>query len=108
MTRLRRIDSKQLDPESAALSRKMTTLVRGFPCLRRAVGVSSWEALELDRWAAGPVSTGERITAQFLLAVWDPSNEWTCGRFDVMEALRVWDLKHRAAFLRWASDPWWP
>jgi hypothetical protein len=39
---------------------------------------------------------------------WDPSTEWEAGRFDVMEALRVWDLKHRAAFLEWAKDPWWP
>jgi hypothetical protein len=108
MTRLKLIDSKPVTPEAAALSRKMATLVRGFPCLQRAAGVSPWDALELDRWATGPVSHGERLTASFLLSVWDPATEWQAGRFEVMEALRVWNLEHREAFLRWARDPWWP
>jgi len=48
------------------------------------------------------------MTASFILTVWDPSTEWEAGRFDVMEALRLWDLDHRAPFLKWAMNPWWP
>jgi len=62
----------------------------------------------LDVWAASGVpSHGELCTARFVLAVWDPSGDWRSGRFDVMEALGVWDLAHRQVFLKWAADPWW-
>jgi hypothetical protein len=87
---------------------KMTAFAGGFPCLRNAVGVNPWDAEDLDRWAAGPVSHGERVTAQFLLAVWSPEDEWRSGRFDLMEALRLWDPLHHRAFLKWAAEPWWP
>jgi hypothetical protein len=74
-----------------------------------AAGVKPWDANALDRWAADtPVSHGELVTAQFLLAVWDPVSAWQDGRFDLMEAVRVWDDRHWAAFLAWAGDPWWP
>ena len=86
----------------------MTGLARTFPCLRGAPGVSPWEPAELDRWAAGPASHGERVTARFMLAVWDAATDWEAGRFDLMEALHVWSPSHREAFLEWASDPWWP
>ena len=43
-----------------------------------------------------------------MLAVWNPDVEWQCGRFDLMEALCCWDDRHRAAFLMWAAEPWWP
>jgi hypothetical protein len=77
--------------------------------LEKASGVTLWDANTLDRWAASYTgSHGELITARFLLAVWDPEHTWSCGRFELMEALRVWNDRHRAAFLKWASDPWWP
>ncbi len=53
-----------------------------------------WDAVELDVWGNGPRSYGERVTAQFLLKVWDPSTDWKCGRFDLTEALRIWDAEH--------------
>jgi hypothetical protein len=89
------------------LDRRMTALARSFPSMHNAPGIEPWRPPDLDRWAAGPASSGERVTARFLLAVWDPSAPWDCGPFDAMEALAVWDLKHRDAFLEWASDPWW-
>ena len=95
-----------MDDEELAV--KMTALARTFPCLRGAPGVSPREPTELNRWACGPASHGERVTARFLLAVWDSSIAWEAGRFDVMEALRVWSPSHREPFLRWAADPWWP
>ncbi len=89
------------------LGERMTGLARGFPAMRGAPGIDPWRPGELDRWAAGPASHGERHAARFLLAVWDPSTAWEAGRFDAMEALRVWDPAHRAAYLAWADDPWW-
>ena len=29
------------------------------------------------------------------------------GRFDVVEAMAVWDADHRTAFLEWTKNPWW-
>ena len=86
---------------------RMTNLARTFPSLQGAPGVRPWNPEELDRWAASVAAHGERVTASFILAVWNRS-EWPSGPFDVMVALRVWDLPHREAFLAWASDPWWP
>ena len=88
---------------------RIRRLAYSFPSLRTYYGgVKPWNASELDEWAAGPASHGEKVTARLLLAIWDPNHTWTAGRFDVMEALRVWDDEHREAFLEWASDPWWP
>jgi hypothetical protein len=87
---------------------KMTALARTFPSMRNALGVDPWNPLHLQTWAKGPHSHGEIVTARFLLSVWDPHQSWNLERFDVMEALRVWDLPHREAFLAWGRDPWWP
>ena len=95
-----------MDP--ADVDERMTELAETFPCLRHAPGVSPWGPAELNRWAAGPASHGERVSAQCLLAVWDRAVDWEAGRFDLMEALNVWGPSHREPFLRWASDPWWP
>ena len=88
--------------------KKMTAFARTFPSMRDAAGVGPWDALELDSWGSGPRSHGERVTAQFLLSVWDPGTDWKCGRFDLHEAMRVWDIEHHGAFGNWVSYPWWP
>ncbi len=98
----------ELTEEEKALRARMTAFALTFPSMRYALGVKPWDAVELDAWASGPRSHGERATAQFLLAVWDPSTDWKCGRFDLMEALRIWDSGHHQAFLQWAAKPWWP
>lgn len=91
------------------LNIRMTAFAQSFPSTLKAAGVALWDANTFDRWAAEiPVSHGELVTARFLLAVWDPEYAWLCGKFNVMEALKVWDEQHRAAFLAWVRDPWWP
>ncbi len=95
--------------ERLDLEAKMAAFAKTFPSLRPAPGVAVWHAMALDRWAAkAAVSHGELVTARFVLAVWDAGTEWQCGRFDLMDALRVWDPGHRRAFLSWVVDPWWP
>jgi hypothetical protein len=69
--------------------------------------VDPFDAEELDRWPNGPVSHGERVSAQFVLAVWSPDERWKCGRFNRMEAVSIIDHTHHA-FLNWVKEPWWP
>lgn len=87
---------------------RIQILAKRFPSLHAAPGMNPWDAVAIDDWAAGGgPSHGEVCTARFVLAVWEPNENWRSGRFDLMEALRVWDGPHRRAFLVWASDPWW-
>lgn len=96
-------------PDCPTPEARMAAFARTFPSTAKAAGVAVWDATALDRWAAGtPLAHGELVTARFLLAVWEPGQAWESGRFDLMDALRVWDHRHRAAFLAWADDPWWP
>ena len=110
---------------------KMTALARTFPTLDRAGGVEPFNAVRLDAWAYGPEpSHGAQHAARFLLAVYvgrafnrvvdhRPQDDratflftidaaWNCAPFDVVNAMGTWDAAHRAAFVAWASDPWWP
>jgi hypothetical protein len=88
---------------------RMAEFAWTFPSVAKASGARLWDANTFDRWAAEtPISEGELVTARFLLAVWDSGTVWQCGRFDLMEAMWVWDNRHQAAFLAWADEPWWP
>jgi hypothetical protein len=84
---------------------RIVRLAESFPCLGR-FDLWPWDPVSLSRRCEG-ASHGEKVTIQFILTVWNQYESWGCGRFDVMEALAVWDPDHRAAFLKWATDPWW-
>ena len=107
----------------------MRDLARTFPSMRERIpGIDPWDPCAPDAWAYGPTSHGELYTARFLLAVWHGRSGiigrprrtkddrlsfpvvsyFLCGPFDVVDALSTWDAAHRAAFLAWAKDPWWP
>lgn len=97
----------------------MTTFVLSFPSLRKAPGVDPWDADLFLSWAVGGLSHGERCAAQFVLGVWNPSSNWDevaaeknlegrIGRFDLFDAMSVWDDLHRGAFLAWCKSPFWP
>lgn len=112
---------------------RMTRLAQRFPTLDRADGIEPFDASRLDAWAcSGAPCHGARWAARFLLAVWSGRHSalkhtrklkedgevvahlfraetpWGCGVFDVVSAMGTWDDEHRAAFLAWAKDPWWP
>lgn len=70
-------------------------------------GASPFDANLLDANYAG-ASHGEKVSIAFLLNVWNPGHEWKAGKFDVMDALCVWDDAQRRAFCDWAKEPWWP
>ena len=71
------------------------------------VGARPFDAELLDANYAG-ASHGEKVSIAFLLNVWDPGGEWKAGKFDLIDALRIWDDSKRRAFCDWAREPWWP
>lgn len=108
--------------ESAAIAREasllfrrdhrgaMSRLAEAFPTLRESVpGVRPWDPEAIDTWldTSGAVTSGSRDAAAFVLGVWNPNAQGRVA-FDVHRALGTWDRAHRAAFLAWATAPWWP
>jgi hypothetical protein len=112
-------------------SDRMALLCDTFPTLSRAEGVQPFDPEAFDAWACGPVPChGATYAARFVLAVWSGRTgkvgkprrreswdgewrfpvdlPWRCGPFDIIDALSTWDGVHRAAFVAWARDPWWP
>jgi hypothetical protein len=82
-------------------------LALGFPSLRRAPGIEPWDAEALDRWAARPDrDPAARAAAQLVLGLVDSGRDWTCGRFDLREALAVWDCDHGCPFLSFLQHCW--
>lgn len=100
----------------------MEQLALSFPSLTRASGVQPWNADALLRWLCGPApSSGMAHAARFLLGVWNPTTDWVreaesqgiagsaaAKRFDLLDAMGVWDEAHCAAFTAWVAAPFWP
>jgi hypothetical protein len=101
----------------------MTRLARAFPSLQDAAGVEPWDSLELLRWALSGKSHGEALAAKFVLSVWNSTTDWEeiardhgiitepnhhFTRFDLYEAMGVWDREHVDAMLAWVQLPFWP
>lgn len=79
-------------------------LAATFPSLERADGIWPWNPNRLDGWASRMDRTNEeRLSARFLLQVWNPSFDWECGLFDTREAIQYWDTTHRRAFLEFKT-----
>lgn len=74
----------------------MRQYVVSADAVRRALGVP----VERDGWEAAPISAGEWAPPARAFAL-------DGYAFDAHAALAVWDAEHRAAFLAWASAPWW-
>jgi len=94
--------------EPVDYGQRMAALARSFPSLEFADGLSPWDIDRFERWLRSGAGHGAKCAGRFVLSVWNPSTRWKCGRFDLHEALAVWDARHLAAFLAWARAPWWP
>lgn len=96
------------------LREQMVLLARSFPTLEHVSALeyedgSGINPTGLDKWACGPEpGHGALCAARFILAVFNSRSTWKCGKFDLMEAMGCWDTRHRAAFVAWAKEPWWP
>lgn len=90
--------------------RAMTVLAQSFPTLRLVDGVEPWDADRFLAWLCGPV-----------LGVWNSRTDWSevarelglegadkLSRFDLFEAMNVWDEEHSLACRRWIEAPFWP
>ena len=87
----------------------MGWLCRQFPTLRYAQGADPFLPHLLDEWVrSGAATSASRHAVRFVLQVWNSKERWKAGPFNVVDAFAVWDDLHRAAFLRWATDPWFP
>jgi hypothetical protein len=109
---------------------QMTALALLFPSMTRhdgstIPGVDPWDPGELVNWlnSSGEPTGGSRHVALFLLSIWN-SDDWAAhglrvrkpahkadrriGRFDLADAMAVWDSKHRQAAFAWLLNPFWP
>jgi len=93
---------------------KFLALAGTFPSLAHcpdirefATNPATWQNAEviLSRIHTGMYGVGKGWSATFMLALFRRT-EWPT--FDAAQAMMKWDPAHRAAFLAWASDPWWP
>ena len=80
----------------------MLALARTFPSHAR---LEAWNPEKVNQRAMRGASHGEKVTARFLLSVWNQWETHEIGRFDLFEALQVWDPEHLAAFRAWMADP---
>lgn len=71
------MSSEKMEAWPANRHQAMSMLVRLFPTLRTAAGVSPWNASEFVRWAAlhGHCS-GSAHAVRFVLSVWNASADW--------------------------------
>ena len=111
----------------------IVALAKSFPAVCKRVP-TPWHSMRF-RSSGIAASHGERCAVQFVLAVWNYSADWDhpdvikawleetgltehklgwnpseakLGKFDVIDALGVWDEENRAAFSEWAKEPIWP
>ena len=85
--------------------KRILRIAEKLPSLSGAPGVG--KPLTLAKWAAEPDREPiQRVTAKFVLALYDPRTEWGCGFFDVNEAALFWDEEHHRVFNEWARDYW--
>jgi hypothetical protein len=93
-------------------------LLTSFPSMAKA-RVQDWSGAYITRREGEGglldlylgASSGEKRAIEFCLNVWNQDTDWTAfgyRPFNVAYALSVWDDKHRAAFLAWAEDPFFP
>jgi hypothetical protein len=88
--------------------RRIRELAFTFPVLKKlfegvAASVTEEKLDDIGKWST---VIPARYAARFVLAVADSeiTYEWT--GLNIVAAMVSWDEAHRAAFLKWASEPW--
>lgn len=83
-------------PSFDEFCRWFPTLAEHFDCVPIASG-------DLVKFLRGPAATsGSAAAAKFCLAIWN----YRRYKFNIAD-VGSWDSEHRAAFARWAQDPFW-
>lgn len=93
---------------------KIIELAKSFPVLKFAP-IEPWNPHELDKWGyakryeralPAEYAYGAACAVAFILGVWDSSEFWRSGTFEVFLAFRWWGEQDRNAFRSWAAEPW--
>ena len=110
---------------------RMLALIESFPSLRPCPSEffeDGFKPVAFGAWALmggaqprelGHAFMGRQDAAMFCLSVWDDCTDWDehvpglarehdHGRFNMHLALANWDHEHRAAFIAFCNNPWWP
>lgn len=89
--------------------KQIVALIKKFPGFAGIVPahiLADFDASAFDQWASStPISKGELIIARFVLGVWDSYVEWQCGKFDLFEAVGIFDSGNRQVLYEWVKDP---
>ena len=85
---------------------RFATLIEPYPWLEKywrwGDGEYDCDTKSLDK-DIGVMSHGERVLAQFFLAVWTGKNKG----FDILEAASVLDVSDREMIAGWLAEPFW-
>lgn len=101
---------------------QMSRLAASFPRLNGAPGSRPWNQDLFLKWLCSTgLSHGELLAARFVLGVWNASTDWAelareeghpfpenAARFDLHEAMGIWDRTYVNAMLQWIELPFWP
>ena len=92
--------------DSAERWERVVTLAETFPTLK----VRPHQTVAELATIASNENEGRHVreAARFVLLVWDGSigQNWRGLAFNLRDAWGSWDPTHRAAWQRWAADPW--
>lgn len=105
------------DIELGSRTARIQRLALRFPTLRGANGIYPWSIVAFAEWVSAIDDPAAKAAGQFLIELWNhgtpPEQGWwnldlQVGRFHVVTALQIWDAHHRAAYLNWVEQPFWP
>jgi len=95
------------------MSTLIENLISWFPILNGCPGAARFDPEAMDDWAVTlPHNSQSRHAARFVLSVY-ADQPWKCGKFDAVEALRVWGHSEIVGYVRWSQVPYmlsanWP
>lgn len=79
----------------------IAAFIAKFPSLKDADGSWPWNPDRFDIWAEEPERTENQLhSARYILELWDSTNDWSCGAFDLNAAAKAWDAEHQQAYMQ--------
>jgi hypothetical protein len=101
-------DANPPEPDWESPVGLMTILAESFPSLREAMNGRPFDPQWMEAHVEESADAGSRASAKFVLDVWNAHQPTRQARFDLIEAMRVWDNDHRNAFDEWVNGPVYP
>jgi len=100
-------DKPTKEARQSANAERLSQLAESFPSLAGQPGVRPWDADKLFHVAMHGRSRGQRLAALFCLQVWntDEATRYTKEAFNLIEAVRTWDVADVDALRMWLDNP---